>query len=451
MSYEIHIKTKSSSSHLHDQDSLTDKGAAEEEHAGNCSHSSDEIVEFAPPDAKYAWFIAAASFCNMASAIGIQNAFGVYQEYYLNDLYRDDSAVAISWISTLSTFCMCFGSIVTGKLTDKFGFRITCFAGAIMCGVALILASFAHTLWQLILAQGIMLGLGSALILSPSMSIVAQWHVKHRILATGIAVSGCGLGGMVLTGAAQIMMGNIGYRWSLRVLGLLVASVSGSMSLIYKRRVSASRNSNTKLLYSLCKDVRFLCISSAVTLVNMGGYEPTLYVPTAVAMGGGSRATSSDIVLMLNAGIAAGCILSSPLSAVLGPLTANMLSNIISFVLIFVFLQGVKTIAGYFVFSAMFGALSSIYLAINTDILAKEFGTHVIATSAGLSMACCGIGVLIGIPVQGTLYETYDRPLNRFTAVTAWAGACFALASVCYTALRIIVVRRTKVSFFSKV
>ncbi|KAJ1956612.1 hypothetical protein EC988_001259, partial [Linderina pennispora] len=362
--------------------------------------SIDDVTEFAPPDTKYAWLIVAAAFCNLTTTMGTLNSFGVYQEYYLNDLYKNDSAVVIAWVSTLISFCMFFGSVVTGKLTDEFGFRITCLAGAIICGVALILASFTHTVWQLMLTQGIMLGLGASFIFSPSMSIVAQWHVKHRILATGIAVSGGGVGGMVFSEAAHQMMNSIGYRWSLRVLGLVIAAISGSVSLVYKPRVSAPKSGNAKLLYMLCKDPRFLCIGGAVTLINMGYFEPPLYVPTAAVKETGMRSTASNIVLVFNAGTTVGRILSGPISAVLGPLNANLASNVLSFILIFVLLQGVKTIAAYYTFSAIFGAISTLYLAINAHIMANEFGTHAIASSVGLSMACCGIGVLIGNPVQ---------------------------------------------------
>ncbi|KAJ1997919.1 hypothetical protein GGI04_005221, partial [Coemansia thaxteri] len=87
------------------------------------------------------------------------------------------------------------------------------------------------------------------------------------------------------------------------------------------------------------------------------------------------------------------------------------------------------SVAGYFVFSALFGGTSTLYLAINTHILASEFGAHMVATSVGLSMACCGVGVLVGNPTLGALYERYDRPRDSFVAVSSWAAACFGAAT----------------------
>ncbi|ORX70085.1 MFS general substrate transporter [Linderina pennispora] len=246
------------------------------------------------------------------------------------------------------------------------------------------------------------------------------------------------------------MLGSIGYRWSLRVLGLLVAAIGGSASLVYKPRVSVPKSGNARLLYMLCKDPRFLCVCSAVTLIRMGYFEPVLYVPTAAAKETGMKSTASNIVLVFNAGTTIGRILSGPISAVLGPHNTNLLANILASLVIFVFLLVVKTAAGYYAFSVIFSILSSLYLAINTHIAANEFGTHAIASSVGLTIAFSGIGVLIGIPVQGALYEKYDRPNDRITAVSVWAGICYASVSMCYAILRSLVARKQSGSYFSK-
>ncbi|KAJ2827979.1 hypothetical protein IWW50_001618 [Coemansia erecta] len=383
--------------------------------------------------------------------MGTLNSFGVYQEYYLNNLYPQESAVVISWISTLISFCMFVGGIFTGKLVDMLGFRITCICGATICCASLILASFTHRVWQLVLTQGIMLGLGASLIFSPSISVVAQWHTKHRILATGIAVSGGGIGGMVFSVGTRAMIDNISYRWSLRILGILVFVVSGTASMVYKRRISPATGSNRRLLATIACDGRFLCIAAAVLFINMGYFEPLLYVPTLAVVLSGTQSTSANIVLVFNAGTTIGRVLSGLISKVAGPVNANLASNLLCCLFVCIFMFGVNNVVGYYVFSALFGMISTLYLAVNTHILAHEFGPQVVASSVGLSMACCGLGVLIGNPVQGVLYEKYDRTKSQFNAVSAWAAACFAAATVCYAILRWIIVRKHALNQFCKI
>ncbi|KAJ1955817.1 hypothetical protein EC988_001674, partial [Linderina pennispora] len=110
----------------------------------------------------------------------------------------------------------------------------------------------------------------------------------------------------------------------------------------------------------------------------------------------------------------------------------------------------VKTIAGYYAFISLYGMLCTLYLAINAHILADEFGTQAIATAVGLNTACSGIGSLVGNPVLGALYENYDRPHDRFTAVTVWAGMSYAIVTLCYAALRFVVARKHNYPHFSK-
>ncbi|KAJ2301780.1 hypothetical protein IWW51_005351 [Coemansia sp. RSA 2702] len=174
----------------------------------------------------------------------------------------------------------------------------------------------------------------------------------------------------------------------------------------------------------------------------MGYFEPLLYVPTLAVIHSGAKSTAANIVLVFNAGTTVGRILSGVMSKVAGPVNANLASNFLCCLLLCIFMFAVNTVAGYYVFSALFGLLSTLYLAVNTHILAREFGAQVVASSVGLSMACCGLGVLIGNPVQGALYETYDRTRAQFNAVSAWAVACFAAATACYAALRWIIVRK---------
>lgn len=79
--------------------------------------------------------------------------------------------------------------------------------------------SFANQLWQLYLTQGMLFGIGAAFCFAPSVTLPSQWFYKRRGLATGIAVSGSGIGGVVLSPLTQHLIATMGYRNALRVLG----------------------------------------------------------------------------------------------------------------------------------------------------------------------------------------------------------------------------------------
>lgn len=70
-----------------------------------------------------------------------------------------------------------------------------------------------------------MLGLGTSFAFYPVVAAPARWFDKRRGFATGIAVSGSGLGGMAMAPVTRKLIDAIGVAWTLRCLaaGMLVA------------------------------------------------------------------------------------------------------------------------------------------------------------------------------------------------------------------------------------
>ncbi|OMJ21635.1 hypothetical protein AYI70_g3362, partial [Smittium culicis] len=53
-------------------------------------------------DSSYSYLVLFASFINFIVIFGCLNAFGIFQEYYLNTQFADKSASSIAWISTIA-------------------------------------------------------------------------------------------------------------------------------------------------------------------------------------------------------------------------------------------------------------------------------------------------------------------------------------------------------------
>jgi MFS family permease len=57
------------------------------------------------------------------------------------------------------------------------------------------MTSLAHTYWQTFLAQGIAIGIAIGLVFLPALSVVSQYFLKRRSIATGIVTTGSSIGG----------------------------------------------------------------------------------------------------------------------------------------------------------------------------------------------------------------------------------------------------------------
>jgi MFS family permease len=71
--------------------------------------------------------------------------------------------------------------------------------GGLFVGVSLLLASFATTYWQLLLTQGVMFGIACPIAYFPALTIISHYFDKRKGFATGIAVSGSGIGGLAIS------------------------------------------------------------------------------------------------------------------------------------------------------------------------------------------------------------------------------------------------------------
>lgn len=64
--------------------------------------------------------------------------------------------------------------------------------------------------YQLMLAQGILFGIGSALIFHPTIAVPGQWFSKRRALAMAIVGASSGLGGTIWPIAFNELIREIG-------------------------------------------------------------------------------------------------------------------------------------------------------------------------------------------------------------------------------------------------
>ncbi|KAJ1903104.1 hypothetical protein LPJ81_003241, partial [Coemansia sp. IMI 209127] len=377
-----------------------------------------EIQEYAPADSTYAWVIVICAACNLMCTLGVANSFGVFSTYYINYIYPDTSASNIAWVGTAISLFMLGGAIVTGPLTDRFGFRTVALSGTVICCIGLLLASFSNALWQLVLTQGILFGLGAACIFSPSVSLPSQWHIRRRPLATGIAVAGSGAGGMIFTELTQVMIESIGHQWTLRALALILLCVSGASSMLYKRRLPVPTDGIS--LACMAKDSRLIAIGCAGFFVNLSYFVPWYYLPTAALQLGQTKQAANNLVLYMNAGSTVGRVLAAYIALAAGPINSIVVAYTTCAVLVLAVMLAVKSMAGYIILSVIYGALSASFISITPLVLANIFGAHGVTAAMGIMNMWCSIGVLIGNPSQGAVYQNFDRPNHAFTAISIW-------------------------------
>jgi hypothetical protein len=152
-----------------------------------------------PPDGGLkAWLQVAAGFMLFFNTWGLLNTFGVYQTYYESGGLFQASSSNISWIGSIQAFCLLVVGFVTGPLFDKGHLRLLLVVGSFGIVFGHMMLSLCHTYWQVLLAQGFVIGLGAGCLFVPAVAILPTYFKNKLGLVVGLAASGSSMGGTSL-------------------------------------------------------------------------------------------------------------------------------------------------------------------------------------------------------------------------------------------------------------
>lgn len=126
---------------------------------------------------------------------GLLSAFGSFQAYYQTALLPARTAFEVSTIGSLQSFALVFLGFLAGPLYDAGYARHLLAAGSALVVVGTAAQSFCATLWQLLLAQGLCVGVGCGCLAVLSVALPALWFTTRLPIANGVAGIGSGLGG----------------------------------------------------------------------------------------------------------------------------------------------------------------------------------------------------------------------------------------------------------------
>jgi len=183
----------------------------------------------------YGYVILALCFANMIVMRGVNGAFGVYYLALLEEFSwtRSDGAT----IASANFLVYAIASPLVGLAFDRFGPRLLMPFGAFLVGSGLVASSFATSLLGMYISYGIITALGQgALSFVGHNALISFWFVRRRATAIGIASMGQGVGALVMVPLTQLLIDQIGWRWTYVVTGSMLLLVLLPANALFQRR-----------------------------------------------------------------------------------------------------------------------------------------------------------------------------------------------------------------------
>lgn len=94
----------------------------------------------------------------------------------------------------MQLFLTLFVGVFAGWLLDRGYLRSILVTGILFEVIGIMMTSVCNNYWQLLLAQGICVGIGSGTLAFTSAAIIPFYFTKRRMLAAGIVSTGSSIG-----------------------------------------------------------------------------------------------------------------------------------------------------------------------------------------------------------------------------------------------------------------
>ncbi len=403
---------------------------------------SDRSVQSGPA-IFYGWFVVAGAFAVTFVGFGSAYTFSAFIESLQRDFAASRGSVAL--VFSVAGFLYFALGLVSGPLADRFGARLLAMIGMLLTGLGLAIASVARTLPEVYAAYGLGVGLGIGLSYVPILGAVQRWFVRRRGLASGLAVSGIGVGTLVMPPLAALLIDALGWRGAYLALGCFAAIAGSGMALLIEndpgRRAMGTDGDPPRLdaqaaqpagpsVGDALRSRRFLGLCAASLLGSFGVFVPFVHlVPYALDHG---IPQSSAVLLMAAIGIGStsGRFFLGALADRLGrPLSlVVMVAGMALAFLVWAFSVNFWPLAA---FALAFGLFYGGWVALMPAVVADYFGPRNLGTLIGVISMCIAFGTLIGPSAAGFAFDllhSYMLPIAA--SIGAYVIAAAILASV---------------------
>ncbi len=392
----------------------------------------------------YGWFVVASAFAVTFIGFGSAYTFSAF----LDPLQRDFGASrgSVSLVFSLAGFLYFGLGIVSGPLADRFGSRRLAVAGMILMAIGLVAASAARSLLQVYVAYGLGVGLGVGCAYVPAIGAVQRWFVRRRGFASGLAVSGIGVGTLAMPPLASLLIQSFGWRGAYLGLGAIAAVVGGGLALLiendprdrglvadgvpFEPGATPLRPQGASVGEAI-RSRHFISLYAACLICSFGVFVPFVHL-VPYARDHGVAATTAVLLLgAIGLGSTAGRFFIGGLADRMGRQRSLLLmfAGMALALTAWVISTNFRSLAA---FALVFGVFYGGWVAVLPAVVMDRFGGRNVSGIIGILYTSVAFGTLIGPSAAGFAFDlshSYTLPILASAGANIVAAAIVAVTS----------------------
>ena len=396
------------------------------------------------PRVFYGWFVVAAAFAVTFVGFGSAYTFSAFVEPLQHDFGASRGSVSL--VFSLAGFLYFGLGIISGPLADRLGSRPFAVAGMILTGVGLAAASAAQSLAQVYLAYGLGVGLGMGCAYVPAIGAVQRWFVRRRGFASGIAVSGIGVGTLAMPPLASLLIGLLGWRGAYLALGALAVVLGGGLALLIEndpRRRGLGPDgdppqSTTPMaqpegasVREAIRSTRFIGLYVACLICAFGVFVPFVHLVPYARDHGIAPSSAVWLLAVIGVGSTAGRFFLGGLADRMGR-ELSLLLMFIGMALALAMWAVSTTVWPLIVFAFVYGVFYGGWVAVLPAVVMDYFGGRNVSGLIGILYTSVAFGTLIGPSAAGFAFDfshSYTLPILLSVGANILAAMIVAATS----------------------
>ena len=328
---------------------------------------------------------------------------------------------------TLTMVWFGVSSILMGKLSDRFGIIVPVVVGAFALALGYIAAGFAGSLWLYTLAQGVLIGTGSAATFAPLLAHTSLWFDRRRGIAVAIFASGNYLSGTLWPPIVQHFIETAGWRSTYFGIGAFCAVTMLPLALLLSKPAPVAGHeakhaletphamhalglSNRALQTLLVIAGLSCCVAMSMPQVHLVAY--------CADLGYGPARGAQMLSLMLGCGIVSRLTFGFICDRIGGLRTLLLGSGLQGFaLLLFLPFDGLVSL---YIVAALFGLFQGGIVPTYAIIVREFFPTSEAGTRVGTVITATLFGMALGGWMSGVIFDLTGSYRAAFLNGIAW-------------------------------
>ena len=385
----------------------------------------------------YRWVIVAVGALMTCVAIGAMFSLAIYLQPM--SAATGWSRTGISSAMTLDFLVMGAAGFGWGALSDRFGPRIVVLAGAVLLGLALVLASRATSLLAFQLTYGLLVGLAAGAFFAPMIAAATGWFTDNRSLAVSLVSAGMGVAPMTISPFARWLISTYDWRIAMLTVGVMAWILLVPAALLVRRPPAAAAagsaasqaagNEPSMTAAEAFRSPQFIVLALTFFLC-CGAHSGPIFHMVSYAIGCGIAPMAAVSIYSVEglAGLG-GRLLLGLLADRFGAKPVLVIGLMVQAFAIAAYLA-VDRLGEFYALALVFGTAYGGVMPLYAVLARESFGQRVMGTVFGAMTMASAIGMAFGPWAGGRIFDAFNSYMWLYIGASSVAVAAVAVALV---------------------